>query len=669
MGIKRSNTAQECVEFVREKIGNHWILAAPLGLGKPNHILNALYQAAKDDPAIRLELFTALSLNPPLPSKGLKQRFLGPFLERQFGNYPRLQYLEDLNRGRVPENISISEFYFRSGTRLGDLHAQRHYVSSNYTHVARDMEAKGVNLLIQMVAVDANRPGFCSLSCNPDVTIELLQRMGDQKPLLLAQINEDLPYMGGDAELPLDTFDLALENHPQTLFAVPRMTVDDQDYLIGLHASQLLRDGGTLQLGIGSLGDALCFFTVLRQRANQKYRQLLAATEADGRVGAGLRSAWGGDQPFQRGLYAASEMFMDGFLHLYDAGVLKRRVYDDLALQTRLNEGSIESPAAEPQAEKAPQTLGPQVHELRGSAILHAAFFLGSKWMYQRLKQMSSEERSLFQMTSVARVNQLYGGEALDRAQRLEARCVNTTMKVTLLGAAASDQLQDGQVVSGVGGQYNFVAMAHALDRGRSVLMLRSHRGSGRNAESNIVWEFPHTTIPRHLRDIVVTEYGVADLRGQDDETVIQRMLCLTDSRWQESLRALAVKAGKLSAAWRIPAPFTRNTPEWVSTCLGPWRNDGTIGDYPFGSDFTAEEEWLARALALLGAAGKSRTKLFLLFLKALVRGAHQQRRFQAGLARMGLQSASSLSEWIERRMLCFALQATGGKDLKLRPK
>ena len=46
----------------------------------------------------------------------------------------------------------------------------------------------------------------------------------------------------------------------------------------------------------------------------------------------------------------------------------------------------------------------------------------------------------------------------------------------------------------------------------RSPLSTAPMRGNGRTT-SNIVWSYGHTTIPRHLRDIVVTEYGVADLR------------------------------------------------------------------------------------------------------------------------------------------------------------
>ncbi|MFP3520579.1 acetyl-CoA hydrolase/transferase C-terminal domain-containing protein, partial [Pseudomonas sp. SIMBA_077] len=80
-----------------------------------------------------------------------------------------------------------------------------------------------------------------------------------------------------------------------------------------------------------------------------------------------------------------------------------------------------------------------------------------------------------------------------------------------LMGAAVSDQLQGGRVMSGVGGQYNFVAQGHALADARSVLILRSWRESAREVSSNIVCEYGHRPIPRHLRDFVITEYGIAD--------------------------------------------------------------------------------------------------------------------------------------------------------------
>ena len=77
----------------------------------------------------------------------------------------------------------------------------------------------------------------------------------------------------------------------------------------------------------------------------------------------------------------------------------------------------------------------------------------------------------MFAMRGISFVNELYGHEwELKCAQRRYARFVNTTMMVTGLGAAVSDALEDGRVVSGVGGQYNFIAMAHALPEARSII-------------------------------------------------------------------------------------------------------------------------------------------------------------------------------------------------------
>ena len=69
---------------------------------------------------------------------------------------------------------------------------------------------------------------------------------------------------------------------------------------------------------------------------------------------------------------------------------------------------------------------------------------------------------------------------------RVDARFVNNAMMATLLGAVVSDGLEDGRVVSGVGGQYNFVAQAFALRGARSILALEATRrtAQGRNPTS-----------------------------------------------------------------------------------------------------------------------------------------------------------------------------------------
>src|SRR6185437_864936 len=173
------------------------------------------------------------------------------------------------------------------------------------------------------------------------------------------------------------------------------------------------------------------------------------------------------------------------------------------------------------------------------------AFFLGPKSFYRALREMTLEQRARIQMTAVSFTNELYGDEAAKRRARVDARFVNNAMIATLMGAAISDGLDNGQVVSGVGGQYNFVAQAFALEGARSILTLESTRREKGGVVSNIRWSYGHVTIPRHLRDIVVTEYGVADIRGKSDRDVAVAMLGIADSRLQDELLVQAKEIGK----------------------------------------------------------------------------------------------------------------------------
>src|SRR5207247_96557 len=131
---------------------------------------------------------------------------------------------------------------------------------------------------------------------------------------------------------------------------------------------------------------------------------------------------------------------------------------------------------------------------LEGGKLAHACFFLGPRSFYDALCGMDRREREQFCMTRISFVNQLYGQEELKRAQRKDARFVNSGLVVTLSGAVASDALEDGRVLSGVGGQYNFVAMAQALEDGRSILMIRSTRDEGGKTHSNVCWSHANVT-------------------------------------------------------------------------------------------------------------------------------------------------------------------------------
>jgi acyl-CoA hydrolase len=608
--------ADEVADAIIARVGKQIVLALPLGLGKANHVANALFARAAADPSMHLRIFTALTLEKPHTKPGLEQRFLAPFAERVFGGYPDLAYAVALHRRTLPPNVEVDEFFFQAGTRLGVPASQQSYISANYTHALRYVLDRGVNVVGQLVAkrVRDGETRF-SLSCNPDLTLDLMARRarGQCDFLAVGQVNSELPFMPGDADIAAKEFDFVLES-PQTdfpLFAPPREPIDLTEYAAGLHVARIVADGGTLQLGIGSLGDAVAQALVLRHTRNAEFCDMVA--RLDSATPAGLCES----APFKVGVHGVSEMFVEGFLDLMRAGVLKREV-----------DGSL----------------------------LQAAFFLGSRAFYRALREMPEAERAKLAMKAVSFVNELYGDEEAKRRSRVKGRFINNAMMATLLGAVVSDGLEDGRVVSGVGGQYNFVAQAFALGDARSIIMLRATRAAGRRATSNIRWNYGHTTIPRHLRDLVVTEYGIADLRGKTDRDVIAAMLAVTDSRFQDELLRHAKDAGKIEKSFQLPDACRDNTPECIARALAPAHEQGLLPPFPFGSDFTATEQRLIPALELLSSAAP--LQLAGLIAKGLFAGAPASQEKEC-LARMGLEPRSSLLDYIYGALVHGALEAT----------
>ncbi len=632
-----------CAHDLADALGPDLRVVAPLGLGKPHGLLNALYRLTAADPTRSMRLYTALSLTRPRPKPGLERRFLQPFLDRHFGaDAVDPQYALDQARDALPPNVAVHEFYLSSGDLLRSGSAQRGYISQNYTHVARDLAVQDINLLVQLVARREGPDGVrYSLSCNPDLTLDflrLVQLAGTPRPLCVAVVHPDLPYLVGDAEVPADYFDVELQ--PETssrLFALPRSPVDLTEYAIGLHASTLVRDGGCLQIGIGALSDALVKALLLRQHENTAWRCMLVALDPGGSTHA-QAGGLGGLTPFKSGLYGASEMVMDGFMHLQRGGILKRRSWDNLALERASISGRL-NPAT------------PGGHYLRG------AFFLGSHELYEWLAATGAADPDAIAMCAVSNVNQLYGDhQALSTLQRRDARFFNTCMMATLLGAAVSDTLEDGGVVSGVGGQHNFVAMAHELPGGRSVLLLRATRKHARGIESNIRWEYGQTTIPRHLRDIVVTEYGMADLRGKSDSECIEAMLSICDARFLDALCSEAKSHGKLAADFVIPAAWRRHEPSCLQQSLAQFRRKGLLPTFPFGSDFDETEQRLLPALEWL-KAGSRRWRGRWQVLRAVCRPGEIADGEEEALQRMDLGTPKSLRDRMQRRLLQAALR------------
>ena len=116
---QRFTDTDACAQLIVERLGADLRIAAPLGLGKPHGLLNALYALMQADTWRSMTLYTALSLTRPQPKPGLEARFLTPFLQRHFGaDYLDLQYALDQQQDKLPPNVAVHEFYMQSGALL-----------------------------------------------------------------------------------------------------------------------------------------------------------------------------------------------------------------------------------------------------------------------------------------------------------------------------------------------------------------------------------------------------------------------------------------------------------------------------------------------------------------------------------------------------------------------
>jgi acyl-CoA hydrolase len=716
---KIDNDVRKVVDDTINYVGKDIVLGVTLALGKPVKILNEFYRRAKEDPELSLRIITALSLEKPVGKSELEVRFLKDLNERIFGGVPDFDYMLDFRKGTLPPNVQLYEFYCKPGSNINNSHYQMNHLANHYTHVPRcahKMKSNVGTMLLGYREIDGKR--MYSAGCNTDITLEshalmMEDRAKGIKNVMLAEANENMPFMYGDAVMLPEDFDVILhgEEFNYSLFAPPKDPVALSDHMIGLNVSPLIKDGGTLQVGIGALGDAIVAGLIMRNEHNREFNEIMDKSGLLKKSGE-LIETWGGLGTFEQGLYGESEMFVDPFMQMYKKNILKRKVYDSAPLMKLLNSGKISEDnipediietliemkaihstlnredfdhlskfgilkpglkLADGKIYDGDTAYSVELHDetnlkairkilgkrLLNGQVLLAAFFIGPKSFYQALNDMSEEERGQFGMSGVDKVNQLYGDEELRSLQRKDGRFVNAGMKATLFGAASADHLDNGTVISGVGGQYNFNAMAHALPDGRFILMIKSTKGSGKKLRSNIVFSYGSCTITKHSRDIIVTEYGIADIRDLSESEVVKKMLNVADSRFQNQLLQEAKKAGKVQADYEIPAEYTNNYPEKIAELLKPYQAQGYFQSFPFGTDLSDDDVALGGSLKVMKALGEnSKVKMFAGLIGEFFRSVPASA--ERHLVRMNLDKPASLKEKLYRKMILFALRKNG---------
>lgn len=122
-------------------------------------------------------------------------------------------------------------------------------------------------------------------------------------------------------------------------------------------------------------------------------------------------------------------------------------------------------------------------------------------------------------------------------------RAINSAIEVDLTGQVNAE-IAGGKYVGAVGGQVDFVRGALASEGGRSIIALPATTKDGKT--SRIAPGVTTVTLARSDADLVVTEYGVADLRGVGLAERARRMIAIAAPHHREMLeRAWREGAGR----------------------------------------------------------------------------------------------------------------------------
>ena len=160
----------------------------------------------------------------------------------------------------------------------------------------------------------------------------------------------------------------------------------------------------------------------------------------------------------------------------------------------------------------------------------------GSLKLSPLVRKLLRTEPAMFRELMVLRNTEICNG--LETVSRLGVVAINTGVEVDVYGNVNSSHIAGSKVVNGLGGGANF-AQSSLL----SIVVQPSIAKGG--AISSIVPMVSHHDIGEHDVDVLITENGVADLRGKDDRERANLIIenCTHES-YRDDLKRYLAKAG-----------------------------------------------------------------------------------------------------------------------------
>jgi 4-hydroxybutyrate CoA-transferase len=289
------------------------------------------------------------------------------------------------------------------------------------------------------VAIFKVRPHEVTGEYSLGLSVEALHTAIDHAKCVIAELDMSMPFTQGQSVVDASSLDYLVQDDVRPVYETPAPDFDHMppaERRIGeLIATHFIRDGVTLQVGIGQIPDA-----VIGTIGEAEFRDLGIQTE----------------------------LYGDGLMMLQKQGIVTNR--------------------------KKKQHMGYST----------ASLIMGSRTLYDFVHQRAGIQMRPCTVTNAADVVR----------KNSPFISINTAMGVDLFGNVWADFVDVRRYYSGVGGQPDFVRALNDPAYGVPIITIKSvtHKGESKIARVHP----PGVSLTASSYDgvVVVTEYGIADLRG-----------------------------------------------------------------------------------------------------------------------------------------------------------
>lgn len=375
---------------------------------------------------------------------------------------------------KLSQSLKINAFYLDATVAAMVNNGLADYTPVHYSDVPalfRDGTIRIDAVLLMVSPPDAH--GYCSLG----TTVEWTPAALANARVVIAQINPQLPRTYGQSHIHVSKIHYAIEESCE-LATLPPPAVNEVHHRIAEYAAQLIRDGDTLQFGVGSVGYAL------------------------------------GDSLMQhRNLGIHSEVISDPVMRLFSAGVV----------------------------DNSRKSLLP------GQVVTSHA--VGSSDLYSFI---DTNPHFDFRPTD-------FTNNPATIARNRNMVSVNSALLCDLTGQIVVDSVR-GQFRSGVASIVDFVRGSAISEGGRAIIAVPS-TGIGPDGQrfSRIVASLPPGAgIGCSRSDVyyLVTEFGIATLRGRTIQERVQELIQVAHPDYREDLLREARHYHLLPAYFQLPPPY-----------------------------------------------------------------------------------------------------------------